>query len=55
MISSQNERRQSVKHKQDYRYHPKVRNLVMDKVVTNFEGGISYTAKSTLRSHTMSK
>jgi len=53
MISSQDETGQPVKHKQDYWYHPKVRNLVMDKVVTNFEGGASYTATSTLKSHTM--
>ena len=51
MISSQNQMGQPVKHKQDYWYHPKVRNLVMDKVVTNFEGGASYTATSTLKSH----
>ena len=42
---------QPVKHKQDYWYHPKIGNLVKDVVVTNYEGGTSYTSTSVLKSH----
>jgi len=52
MTSTQDATGQPVKHKQDYWYHPKVGNLVRDIVVTNHEGGTSYTSTSVLKSHT---
>ena len=52
MTSTQDATGQPVKHKQDYWYHPKIGNLVKDIVVTNHEGGTSYTSTSVLKSHT---
>jgi hypothetical protein len=53
IISSlQNETGQTVKNKQEYWYHPKVRNLVKEVVVTNYQGDNTYTGTSVLKSHT---
>jgi hypothetical protein len=40
------------KTKLEYWYHPKVRNLVKEVIVTNYQGDNSYTTTSTLESHT---
>ncbi len=40
------------KTKLDCWYHPAVRNLVKEVVVTNYQGDNSYTATGTLKSHT---
>lgn len=52
IISSlQNETGQTVKNKQEYWYHPKVRNLVKEIIATNYQGDNSYTSTSLLKSH----
>ena len=40
------------KSKVDHWYHPRVKNLVKETVITNYEGDNSYTATSVLKSHT---
>lgn len=53
IISSlQNETGQTVKNKQEYWYHPTVRNLVKEVIVTNYQGDNSYTSTSVLKTHT---
>ena len=53
IISSlQNETGQTIKNKQEYWYHPKVRNLVKEIIATNYQGDNSYTSTSLLKSHT---
>ena len=52
ITSTQDATGQSVKHKQDYWYHPKVGNLVKDVIVTNYKSDNSYTVTSLLKSHT---
>ena len=52
IITMQNEMGQPVKGKTEYWYHPKVRNLVKEVTVTNYQGENSYTATSLLKSHT---
>jgi hypothetical protein len=52
IISSlQNETGQTVKNKQEYWYHPKVRNLIKEIIVTNYQEDNSYTTTSLLKSH----
>ena len=53
IISSlQNENGQTVKNKEEYWYHPKVRNLVKGVIITNYQGDNSYTSTNLLKSHT---
>lgn len=40
------------KSKIDYWYHPKVKNMVKEVIVTNYEGDNSYTGTSVLKAHT---
>ncbi|MHC4424887.1 MAG: hypothetical protein ACYSYV_02185 [Planctomycetota bacterium] len=49
--SAQNETGQTVKSRTDYWYHPKVKNLVKEVVVTNYESDDSYSGTSVLKSH----
>ena len=53
IISSlQNENGQTMKNKEEYWFHPKVRNLVKGVIITNYQGDGSYTSTSLLKSHT---
>jgi len=42
----------TTKNKMDYWYHPKVKNMVKEVTVTNYEADNSYTGTSVLKSHT---
>jgi len=50
--SMQNENGQTVKNKEEYWYHPKVRNLVKGVIITNYQGDDSYTSTNLLKSYT---
>jgi hypothetical protein len=53
VISSlQIEAGQTVKSKVDHWYHPKVKSLVKEVVITNYQSDNSYSATSLLKSHT---
>ncbi|OHB76483.1 MAG: hypothetical protein A2Z25_08155 [Planctomycetes bacterium RBG_16_55_9] len=53
IISSlQNETGQTVKNKEEYWYHPKVRNLVKGVIITNYQSDNSYISTNLLKSHT---
>jgi len=53
IISSlQNEMGQTVKSKMDYWYHPKVKGLVKEIIITNYQSDSSYSATSVLKSYT---
>jgi hypothetical protein len=49
--SMQNEMGQTVKSKVDHWYHPKVKNLVKEIIITNYQGDNSYSATSVLKSY----
>ncbi|MBN2594241.1 MAG: hypothetical protein JXA81_12105 [Sedimentisphaerales bacterium] len=52
IISSlQNENGQIIKNKEEYWYHPHVRNLVKGVIITNYHGDNSYTSTNLLKSH----
>jgi hypothetical protein len=42
----------TTKNKMDYWYHPKVKNMVKEVTVTNYEADNSYTGTSILKTHT---
>ncbi len=49
--SMQNEMGQTVKSKVDHWYHPKVKSLVKEIIITNYQGDNSYSATSVLKSY----
>ena len=51
----QNEMLQPIKVKTDQWYHPKVKNLVKEVTITNYQSENSYTGTSVLKSHTIPK
>lgn len=50
--SMQNEMGQTVKSKVDHWYHPKVKSLVKEIIITNYQSDGSYSATSVLKSYT---
>lgn len=49
--SMQNEMGQTVKSKVDHWYHPKVKSLVKEIIITNYQGDNTYSATSVLKSY----
>jgi len=52
--SMQNETGQTVKNKVEYWYHSKVKNLVKEIIITNYQSDNGYSATSVLKSYTKS-
>jgi hypothetical protein len=55
ICSFQNEMGESAKVKTDYWYHPKVKNLVKEVTIINYQSDNSYTGTSVLKSYTTPK